>query len=206
MKRPWADPWEAIAVGAGPPSLLGRVSNVVAAIAAAALLAAAPPACRTAEVRQHNEAVFGHVATPAAARAFAAKPRLVGFQGIKIENDGCGDYEVEIDGGVDTQKQRTSFVAETTKAGFQVTFEQTGEPLQPPAKEVYGVFGTFSSVAAANALVWKLTQRGFGYLDIARSGPSWSVVMPQVPVKAALSIAHEVARAGFHIQFRHAAG
>ena len=63
------------------------------------------------------------------------------------------------------------------------------------------VFGHFSSRAAA--LAWKLAVPGFRLIDIVPSGRRWLVVMPQVPVKNALSIAKEVAKAGFHIQFRH---
>jgi hypothetical protein len=188
--------------GAGDPSLLATVADVVAAVAAAALLAAAP-ACRATEIRQHDEAVFGRFATLAAARAHAVKPRRLRFQGIKIENDGCGDYEVEID-GADTQQQRTSFAAEAGKSGFQVTFEQRGEPLQPSPNEVVGIVASKTTVAAANALAWKLAPLGFRYIDVVPSGRRWLVVMPQVPVKNALSIAKEVAKAGFHIQFRPA--
>jgi hypothetical protein len=159
--------------------------------------------CTTPEVRTHNEAVFGHFSTRAAAVAYARKPRAQGFQGIKIEDDGCGDFEVEID-GADTQQQRSSFAAEAAKAGFQVTFEQRGEPMQPAPNEVVGVFASKTSLAAANALAWKLAAPGFRYIDIVPSGRRWLVVMPQVPVRAALSIAKEVAKTGFHIQFRHA--
>jgi hypothetical protein len=186
-----------------------RALLLIAALAAAALPAAsraAPRAgCRTAEVRQHTEAVFGHFATRAAAVRYAKGPQGDGFQGIKIENDGCSDVEVEID-GADTQQQRTSFAAEAKKAGFQVTFEQTGEPLQPPAGQVVGVLGKLPSLAAANALMWKLAYVNFRYIDVVPSGAKWLVVMPQVPVKNALSIAKEVAKAGFHIQFRNSSG
>lgn len=169
----------------------------------AAVAAAAAISCRTAEVRHHDEAVFGHFATLAGARAYAKKPKRDGFQGIKFENDGCGDYEVEID-GADTQQQRSSFAAEAHKAGYEVTFEQQGEPLQPPAKQVYGVFASKTTLEAANALAWKLAPLGFRYIDVVPSGTRWLVVMPQVPVKSALSIAREVAHAGYRIQFRPA--
>src|SRR3954469_21443209 len=86
---------------------------------------AATPACVTPEVRQHNEAVFGHFSTLAAAKKLKAKAAAQGFQGLKIENEGCGDFELEID-GADTQKDRSSFAEEAGKSGFQVTFEQTG--------------------------------------------------------------------------------
>lgn len=172
---------------------------------AVAVAAAAIAGCGVSEVRQHNEAVFGHFATRAAAIAYSRKPRRLGFQGIKIEDDGCGDFEVEID-GADTQQQRSSFAAEAAKAHFQVTFEQRGEPLQPAKGEAVGVFASFSTVTAANALAWKLAPLGFRYIDIVSSGGRWLVVMPQVPVGSALSIAKEVARAGYHIQFRQASG
>jgi hypothetical protein len=169
----------------------------VLAVAVAALV------CRAPEVRTHNEAVFGHFSSRGAAIAYARKPRRLGFKGIKIEDDGCGDFEVEID-GADTQQQRTSFAAEAGKSGFQVTFEQRGEPLQPSPNEVVGIVASKTTVAAANALAWKLAPLGFRYIDVVPSGRRWLVVMPQVPVKNALSIAKEVAKAGFHIQFRPA--
>jgi len=172
----------------------------VLAVAAVALSLAG---CATPEIRQHNEAVFGHFASAAAAQAYARRPKKLGFRGVKIENEGCGDWELEID-GADTARQRASFSAEATKAGFHISFEQTGDPLNPPPGEVVGVLARKATVTAANALVWQLVSRGWQYLDIVHSGGKWLVVMPQVPVKAALSIARELARVGFHIQFQPA--
>ena len=165
-------------------------------------VALAAAACRAPETRLHDEAVFGHFATRAAAIAYARRPRSLGFQGIKIEDEGCGDFELEID-GADTQQQRSSFGAEAAKSGFHVTFEQRGEPLQPPPGQVVGVFASFPTVTAANTFAWKLARGGFTYVDIVPSGRRWLVVLPQVPVKSALPIAQEAAKAGFHIQFRH---
>lgn len=170
------------------------------AVAAVALTLAG---CATPEVRQHNEAVFGHFASAAAARAYARRPKTLGFQGLKIENEGCGDWELEID-GADTAKQRGSFSKEATKAGFHISFEQTGDPLSPPAGQVVGVIARKASVTAANALVWTLVAHGWQYLDIVSSSGKWLVVMPQVPVKSALSIAQEMSKAGYHIQFQPA--
>jgi len=172
----------------------------VLAVAAVALSLAG---CAAPEVRQHNEAVFGHFASAAAAQAYARRPRKLGFQGLKIENEGCGDWELEID-GADTARQRASFSAEATKAGFHISFEQTGDPLNPPPGEVVGVIARKASVTAANALVWQLVSHGWQYLDIVYSGGKWLVVMPQVPVKSALSIARELAKAGYHVQFQPA--
>jgi hypothetical protein len=172
----------------------------VLALAAVALTLAG---CQAQEVRQHDEAVFGHFASAAAATAYARRPKSLGFQGLKVENEGCGDWELEID-GADTARQRASFSSEATKAGFHISFEQTGDPLTPPAGQVVGVIGRAASVTAANALAWKLVRHGWQYVDIVPSGGAWLVVMPQVPVKAALSIARELAKAGFHVQFQSA--
>jgi hypothetical protein len=179
---------------------------ILAALAGAA--AAVPPAfaatgasCRTAEVQVHNEAVFGHFPTLAGAKALEKRAEAVSFQGIKIENDGCGDYEVEID-GADRSADRVSFAAEAQKAGFQVTFEQTRPPLERKPGYTYGVFGTFGKIAAANTLVWRLAALNFRYIDIAYQNRKWLVVMPAVPLKAALSIAAEVHKAGYHIAFQ----
>jgi hypothetical protein len=169
---------------------------LVAALAAAVTLTG----CTTPEVRTHNEAVFAHFPTAAQATAFAQKPRGLGFQGIKIENDGCGDFEVEID-GADTEKDRSSFAAEAAKSGFWITFEQRGDPLDPPRGQVYGVFVRRRTLAAANADAWALARAGYRYIELVRLHGTWAVVMPQVPLKQALSIAQEAARAGFHIQF-----
>ena len=180
------------------------VVALVAALAVPAAAAAADPgeaSCRTSEARVHDEAVFGHFARLSDAKALRKRAASQGFDGIKIENDGCGDFEVEID-GADTQAQRSSFFAEARKAGFPVTFEQTAPPLAYHAGQVYGVFGSKQTLAEANALAWRLSGAYFMYVDIARTSTRWLVVMPQVPIKHALSIAHEAAAAGFHLQFR----
>lgn len=169
---------------------------MVAAVAAAAVLTCAT----THEARAHDEAVFGHFGSEAAAKRYASRVRAVKFQNVRIQGEGCGDWKVYV-GGADTQQQRGSFAGEARKAGFTVSFEQTGEPLQPPAGQVYGVFATRTSVAAANGLQWKLAAIGFNYTELVRLGSRWAVVMPQVPVKSALSIAKEVAKAGYRIQF-----
>jgi hypothetical protein len=177
------------------------VATFAAAAAAARASAYTPPACATPEVRAHNEAVFGHFSTLAAAKRLKARAVRAVFQGVKIENEGCGDFEVEID-GADNQADRSSFAQEANKAGFPVTFEQTAPPMQYQQGQVVGVFGQFTTVSAANALMLRLSRSGFLFIDLARVGNRWLVVLPQVPVKHALSIAKEAASSGFHIQFR----
>jgi hypothetical protein len=183
---------------------LGCVAALAATVAGSAESgrAAGPPpaACQTAEQRTHNEAVFGHFSSRAPALALSRRARKAGFKGIKIENEGCGDYEVEID-GADKVAGRASFAAEAQKAGYQVTFEQTGPPMHPPPGQAVGVFARPRTLAAANALAGRIASTGLRYVDIVRVGSSWAVVWPQVPVANALSIAAEVHRAGFHIAF-----
>jgi hypothetical protein len=175
---------------------------VVAAtlVAAGGAHAGRNASCQTTEIRQHDEAVFGHFATRAEAKSLMRRAAKQGFQGLKIEDEGCGDFELEID-GADRVADRVSFAAEAKKAGFQVTFEQTGEPLKPPKGEAVGTFAKLPTVTAANALAQRLAGTGFRYIDIVRVGARWAVVMPQVPVKHALSIAAEVHKAGFRITF-----
>ena len=187
-----------------PRRLLFAAVLVTAAVAATAGPAAAvtgEPACRTNEVRQHNEAVFGHFSTLAEAKTLKVKAAALGFAGIKVENDGCGDFEVEID-GADRAADRSSFATEARKAGFIVTFEQTAPPMEFRQGQVVGIFATKKTLAEANALMQRLASAGWLYIDIARTPTRWLVVMPQVPIKHALPIAHEVATAGFHIAFR----
>jgi hypothetical protein len=180
------------------------LATIAAFSAVAARAATGEPACRAAEVRQHHEAVFGHFANRADALKLKARAQAQGFQGIKIEDDGCGDFEVEID-GADTQATRTSFAKEAARAGFQVTFEQTAPPMAFKQGEVVGIFAAKRTLAEANALMQRLATVGFRYIDIARSPTRWLVVMPQVPVKQALPIAREVSTAGFQITFRSGA-
>lgn len=185
------------------PTRSFRTNRYRGGVLAAVAAAAAMTCVRTHEARVHDEAVFGHFSTLAGARREVAKARRVKFQGLTIQNEGCGDWKVYI-GGADTQQQRASFAAEASKAGFPITFEQTGEPLQPPHGQVYGIFGSRATIGAANALSWRLARVDFNYIEIVRVGARWQVVMPQVPVKSALSIAREAARAGFHLQFHPA--
>ena len=63
--------------------------TTIAALSAVARAGTGEPTCRPAEVRQHNEAVFGHLANRADALKLKAHARARGFQGIKIEGDGC---------------------------------------------------------------------------------------------------------------------
>ena len=130
-----------------------------------------------------------------------AHARAEGFQGIKVEDDGCGDFEVEID-GADRGADRSSFANEAARAGFQVTFEQTLPPMAFKQGQVVGIFAAKRTLDEANVLMQRLAPIGFRYIDIARSPTRWLVVMPQVPVKQALSIAREVSTAGFRITFR----
>jgi hypothetical protein len=179
---------------------LAALAAAIAAVHVGAALAA-PAACQRAPLPTNDKAVFGHFATRAAAVAYGKKAASFGFKGIYIDDRGCGDFQVEI-GGADKTADRTSFAAEAEKAGFKVTFEQTGDPLGLSPKVTYGVFGTFRTITRANALAWRLAADYFLYIDIAYQNGKWLVVMPQVPVKSALSIAAEVHKAGFHIAFQ----
>src|SRR5260370_1787837 len=136
------------------------VGVIVSAALASAGSAGSGATCQIAEQRTHDEAVFGHFASRGQGLALAARARKLGFQGIKIEDEGCGDFEVEID-GADKGADRGSFAQEARKAGFEVTFEQTGPPMSPPSGQVVGIFGHTSTVAAANRLAGPLAAVNF---------------------------------------------
>jgi hypothetical protein len=176
---------------------------VVLSIGAAQTVARASsePPCRTMAPRSHINAVFGHFATLTAAKSYKAEAAAKVFKGLRIVNNGCGDYEVYI-GGADRPSDQSSFYKEARGAGFHVTYQQSAPPMQFAPDHVVGVFGSFRSVAKANALMWALSDRGFWFLDLARSPSRWLVVIPHVPITKALSIAKEVATAGFHVQFQ----
>lgn len=186
--------------------LLALASVAVLAVAAAGTsgaIGATPVPCQNAEARQHDEVVFGHFSSRAQALSISRRAAKLGFKGIKIEDKGCGDFQVAI-GGADDPAGRESFAREAQKAGFEITFEQTGPPMQPPAGQVVGTFARFSTLSAANALAGRLAAVNFRYIDIVRIGHTWAVVMPQVPIASSLSIAAEVHRAGFRISFKSA--
>jgi hypothetical protein len=181
--------------------LLATLAAGAVAVLHVGAAGAAPAACKRAPLPANDKAVFGNFATRAEAVAYGKKAASFKFKGIYIDDRGCGDFQVEI-GGADKTADRQSFVAEAHKAGFNVTFEQTGDPLGITPKATYGVLGTFRSVTKANALAWRLAAVYFLYIDIAYRNGKWLVVMPQVPLKSALSIAAEVHKAGFHIAFQ----
>jgi hypothetical protein len=183
--------------------LLLALPLVVLAVAAGSMSANAASAksCRIDVVHHHDQAVFGHFPTLAAAKVYKQRAAAFSFKGLKIENDGCGDFEVMID-GADNPADRGPFALEAQKAGFPVTFRQTAPPLTRTRTSTYGVLGTFRTLTAANSLAWRLATANFHYIDIAYVNGRWQVVMPQVPIKNALSIAAEVHGAGFHIAFQ----
>ena len=148
--------------------------------------------------RTNTNAVFGHFATRVKARAYEARAAAVSFKNLKILNNGCGDFEVAI-GGADRTADRSSFAAEARKAGFHITFQQTAPPMEYRQGQVVGVLASKRTIQQANALMWRLSDLGFQFVDLARSATRWLVVMPQVPIKHALSIAHEVEIGRAHV-------
>jgi hypothetical protein len=180
---------------------LAAVLCVALTTTVASVHAGSQSGCASNEVRTHDEAVFGHFATRSAAATVMRSAAALGFKGIKIENDGCSDYEVEID-GADTGGQRSSFAREAAGAGFPVTFEQIAPPFQYHAGQMVGVVGRFGSVTAANALLRRLSVKGFQYLDVVFMNGRWLVVVPQVPEKNVPSLTSEFRRAGFNVLFQ----
>ena len=79
-------------------------------------------ACRTFAARGGLNAVFGHRRSKAAAQRLAARAEAVGFTGLDVQQDRCGDWEVDL-AGLETAAQRREFQREARGAGFNVRFE-----------------------------------------------------------------------------------
>jgi hypothetical protein len=78
--------------------------------------------CRSHRVEGGLAAVFGHRRTRGAAIRLQRDAAAVGFQGLRVQQDKCGDWEVDLY-GLKTPAQRRDFVREARGAGFRVRFE-----------------------------------------------------------------------------------
>lgn len=78
--------------------------------------------CRSHPVEGGLAAVFGHRRTRGAAIRLEREAAAVGFQGLEVQQDKCGDWEVDLY-GLKTPAQRRDFVREARGAGFRVRFE-----------------------------------------------------------------------------------
>src|SRR5204863_4207472 len=119
------------------PPVRARLATVLVLAAAASLagLARADGAargCRTVEKTGTTEAVFAHFATRAQADAFVnGVAAEKGFKGLVVEDDGCGDFEVE--NPSIRQGQRSALVLEAAQSALQISFEQT-TPVDRPGR------------------------------------------------------------------------
>lgn len=178
------------------------VTLLVAAfvVAGAAGAGRAAPSCRTAERAGGNsEAVFGHFPTRTRARAFIAVAEQKGFKGLAIENDGCGDFEVEDDGV--SRAQRPAFALEAAQSAIQVSFEDSAPP-RPQRGFVDALFGTRGTIATAEALRFRVAGVGFRYLDVlyVRRGV-WRVVEEHVPAASEAGLRSEARSAKLSVTF-----
>jgi hypothetical protein len=78
--------------------------------------------CRSHPVEGGLAAVFGHRQSTAAAKKLLRQAEAAGFRGLRVQQDSCGDWEVDLY-GLKTPAQRHELGAEARKAGFHVTFE-----------------------------------------------------------------------------------
>jgi hypothetical protein len=79
------------------------------------------------ECRSHRpdgglNAVFGHRRTRWAAEILAGRAGAVGFTGLEVRQDRCGDWEVDL-AGLGTGSQREEFRQEAARVGFRIRFE-----------------------------------------------------------------------------------
>jgi hypothetical protein len=78
--------------------------------------------CRSHPVEGGLAAVFGHRPTRRAALRLQARAEHVGFKGLRVQQDRCRDWEVDLY-GLHTRAQRRDFAAQARRAGFDVVFE-----------------------------------------------------------------------------------
>jgi hypothetical protein len=78
--------------------------------------------CRSHPVEGGLAAVFGHRKTRAAAQKLQGLAESSGFRGLRVQQDSCGDWEVDLY-GLKTPAARRALAAEARKVGLHVRFE-----------------------------------------------------------------------------------
>jgi hypothetical protein len=78
--------------------------------------------CRSHPVEGGVAAVFGHRRTKRAALRLRAEAEGLGFQGLRVQQDRCRDWEVDLY-GLTTAAQRHEFAAEAARVGFHIVYE-----------------------------------------------------------------------------------
>jgi hypothetical protein len=78
--------------------------------------------CRSGPFRGGLAAVFGHRRSQRAAVVLMRDATAKGFQNLQVQQDRCGDWEVDLY-GVDTAKQRVALRREAATAGYRLRFE-----------------------------------------------------------------------------------
>ena len=78
--------------------------------------------CRSHPVEGGLAAVFGHRPTRRAALALQARAEASGFRGLRVVQDSCADWEVDLY-GLKTPAQRRELAREAGAVGLHVVFE-----------------------------------------------------------------------------------
>lgn len=78
--------------------------------------------CRSHPVEGGLAAVFGHASTKAAAQRLLTNVERIGFRGLRVQQDSCGNWEVDLY-GLNTSAQRHELAQEARRAGLHIVFE-----------------------------------------------------------------------------------
>jgi cell division septation protein DedD len=78
--------------------------------------------CRSHPVEGGLAAVFGHRPTRRAALQLQAEAEHVGFRDLRVQQDSCDDWEVDLY-GMKTRAERREIADEARRAGFRIVFE-----------------------------------------------------------------------------------
>jgi hypothetical protein len=78
--------------------------------------------CRSHPVEGGLAAVLGHRGTRRAALQLRAHAEHLGFLGLRVQQDRCNDWEVDLY-GLKTSEQRREFAREARRVGFHIVYE-----------------------------------------------------------------------------------
>ncbi len=154
---------------------LGLLAVVLAAAGASSGQAGSAGNCAQSDDPSEGwEAVFGHFTSRHAADKVVSQAIRKGFKVIRVEQDGCKDWEVEVPGGngLATSKQRHGFWREARSARFAVTFEAPCcLPGNDSGPDWEAVFGHEPSLEAATTLMKRAMRAGFKVMQVELDRP-----------------------------------
>jgi hypothetical protein len=144
-------------------------------------------------------AVFGRRPSTAEAEQLKAEAERVGFRGLVVQQRGCDDYAVVLE-GLHSMRQAGEFQHEAAGAGFKVQIECRSHPVEGGLAAVFGHRPTRRAALNLRAQAERL---GFNGLEVQQDlCHDWEVDLYGLNTRAQRrSFAAQAKRAGFDIVF-----